>query len=79
MGLSRGPRCVPRPGFADEADLLTAIEGLAAIPGLEAFELVRELSLKNDYRYEHPQHVAFVEQRWDGEVAAASPTHTAPT
>jgi hypothetical protein len=73
-------------GSAEEADLLAAIGRLAAIPGVEAFELMREVSPKNDYRYaltmefangpayqaynEHPDHVAFVEQRWDGEIAA---------
>jgi hypothetical protein len=74
------------PGSAEEADLLAAIGRLEAIPGVEAFELMREVSPKNDYRYgltmefadgsayqaynEHPEHVAFVEQRWDREVAA---------
>jgi quinol monooxygenase YgiN len=73
-------------GSAEEADLLAAIGRLAAIPGVEAFELMREVSPKNDYRYgltmefadrsayeaynEHPEHLAFVEQRWDAEVAA---------
>jgi quinol monooxygenase YgiN len=73
-------------GSADEADLLAAIAGLAATPGVEAFELMREVSPKNGYRYaltmefpdasayqaynEHPEHVAFVEQRWDAEIAA---------
>jgi len=73
-------------GTPEEADLLAAIERLAAIPGVEAFELMREMSPKNDYRYalttefadasayqaynEHPEHVAFVEQRWDAEIAA---------
>ena len=73
-------------GSGEEADLLAAIRRLAAIPGVEAFELMREVSPKNDYRYgltmeftdasayqaynEHPEHVAFVEQRWDEEVAA---------
>ena len=73
-------------GTPEEADLLAAIERLAAIPGVEAFELMREVSPKNDYRYvltmefqdasayqaynEHPEHVAFVEQRWDAEIAA---------
>jgi quinol monooxygenase YgiN len=73
-------------GSAEEADLLAAIERLAAIPGVEAFELMREVSPKNDYRYgltmefadasayqaynEHPEHVAFVQERWDDEVAA---------
>jgi heme-degrading monooxygenase HmoA len=73
-------------GTPKEADLLAAIERLAAIPGVEAFELMREMSPKNDYRYaltmefadassyqaynEHPDHVAFVEHRWDAEIAA---------
>ena len=73
-------------GTPEEADLLAAIERLAAIPGVEAFELMREMSPKNDYRYaltmefadvssyqaynEHAEHVAFVEQRWDPEIAA---------
>jgi hypothetical protein len=73
-------------GSAEEADLLAAIRRLAEIPGVEAFELMREVSPKNDFRYgltmefggtdayraynEHPDHVAFVEQRWDAEVGA---------
>ena len=73
-------------GSPEEADLLAAIRALAAIPGVEAFELMREVSPKNDYRYvltmefqdasayqaynEHPEHVAFVEQRWDADVGA---------
>jgi hypothetical protein len=73
-------------GSGEEADLLAAIRRLAAIPGVEAFELMREVSPKNDYRYgltmefadasayqaynENPEHVAFVEQRWDEEVGA---------
>ncbi len=73
-------------GSPEEADLLAAIRALAAIRGVEGFELMREVSPKNDYRYmltmefqdasayqaynEHPEHTAFVEQRWDAEVAA---------
>jgi hypothetical protein len=72
-------------GSAEEADLLAAMRRLAAIPGVEAFELMREVSPKNDYRYgltmefvddsayqaynEHPEHVEFVDRRWDSEVA----------
>jgi Stress responsive A/B Barrel Domain len=71
-------------GSAEEADLLAAIRCLAVIPGVEAFELMREVSPKNDYRYgltmefadaaayraynEHRDHVAFVERRWETEV-----------
>ena len=70
---------------ADEADFLRAIQELEAIPGVEAFELMREVSPKNGYEHaltmefadraaytaynEHPQHAGFVEQRWDAEVA----------
>src|SRR3954447_4177238 len=73
-------------GSAEEAGLLGAIKALATIPGIEAFELMREVSPKNDYRYaltmefgdesayaaynEHPEHVAFVDQRWAADVAA---------
>ena len=38
-------------GSDEEADLLAAIGRLAAIPGVEAFELMREVSPKNEYRY----------------------------
>jgi hypothetical protein len=71
-------------GSAEETDFLDAIVRLEAIPGVEAFELMREVSPKNDYRFgltmefadpsayaaynEHPDHVAFVERRWDSEV-----------
>ena len=71
-------------GSAEEADFLDAIAGLETIPGVEAFELMREVSPKNDYRFgltmefadpsaytaynEHPDHVAFVRDRWDAEV-----------
>jgi hypothetical protein len=71
-------------GSAEEADFLDAIARLEAIPGVEAFELMREVSPKNDYRFgltmefadpasyqaynEHADHVAFVERRWDTEV-----------
>jgi len=70
---------------AEEADFLDAIARLEAIPGVEAFELMREVSPKNDYRFgltmefsdptaystynEHPDHVAFVQTRWDAEVS----------
>jgi len=69
---------------AEEADFLAAVARLEAIPGVEAFELMREVSPKNDYRYgltmefadpaaygaynQHPDHVDFVENRWDAEV-----------
>jgi hypothetical protein len=73
-----------RPGSAEEADFLAAAEGLAEIPGVEALEVVREVSPKNGFRFgismefadetaydaynAHPDHVRFVEQRWRSEV-----------
>jgi hypothetical protein len=75
---------VHAPGSDEESEFLAAAERLAAIPGVEAFELLAEVSPKNDYRfgismefadrraYEgyngHPDHVRFVEERWLREV-----------
>ena len=71
-------------GSADERDFLDAAEQLETIPGVEAFELLAEVSPKNGYRFgismefadraayerynEHPDHVRFVEERWLSEV-----------
>jgi heme-degrading monooxygenase HmoA len=68
----------------EEADFLAAAARLAAIPGVEAFELLRETSPKNGYRFgismefadadayaaynEHPDHVRFVQERWLPEI-----------
>jgi hypothetical protein len=73
-------------GSVEEADFLEAARGLAEIPGVERFERLRQVSPKNDYRFglsmefadeaaysaynEHPDHVAFVRDRWLPEVAA---------
>ena len=59
---------------------------LTGIPGVENFEAARQVSLKNDYTFGfamefadeaaydgyniHPDHVAFVRDRWIPEVAA---------
>lgn len=72
------------PGSEAETDFLAAAEGLASIPGVEAFELLDEVSPKNGYRFaismefadravyegynEHPNHVRFVQERWLAEV-----------
>ena len=72
-------------GSPEEADFLKANAALASIPGVEAFELMREVSAKNDYRFAltmefadraayeaynvHPEHVSFVENRWIPEVS----------
>ncbi len=74
------------PGSAEEASFLAAAARLAEIPGVDAFEILRETSPKNDYRFgismefadsaayaaynEHPDHVRFVQERWLPEVAA---------
>ena len=71
-------------GSDEETGFLQAAERLAAIPGVEAFELLAEVSPKNDYRFgismefadqdayerynEHPDHVRFVQERWLSEV-----------
>ena len=72
-------------GSPEEADFLAAAARLAAIPGIEEFEILRETSPKNAYRFgismefadgaayasynEHPDHVRFVQDRWLVEVA----------
>ena len=72
-------------GSAAEADFLRAAKILAAIPGVERFEQLRQVSAKNDYSFgfsmefagqaahsaynDHPDHVAFVRDRWIPEVA----------
>ena len=71
-------------GSAEEREFLAAAERLAAIPGVEAFELLAEVSPKNGYRFGismefadraaydgyngHPDHVRFVQERWLSEV-----------
>jgi hypothetical protein len=73
-------------GSPAEADFLATAARLEAIPGVEHFEILRETSPKNDYRfgismefagsaeYEayngHPDHVSFVQGRWIPEVSA---------
>jgi hypothetical protein len=41
-------------GSAGERDFLAAAERLASVPGVEAFELLAEVSPKNGYRYLEP-------------------------
>jgi hypothetical protein len=71
-------------GSSAESEFLTAAGALAAIPGVEEFEILRETSPKNEYRFgismefagpaayaeynEHPDHVQFVQERWLAEV-----------
>jgi hypothetical protein len=72
-------------GSADERDFLEAAERLASIPGVEAFELLAEVSAKNGYRFgismefadrtaydrynAHSDHIRFVQERWLAEVS----------
>ncbi|MGI8422471.1 MAG: Dabb family protein [Gaiellaceae bacterium] len=71
-------------GSDAEAQFLAAAGALAAIPGVGSFEILREVSAKNAYRFgismefadqaaydaynAHPDHVRFVEERWLREV-----------
>lgn len=73
-------------GSPEEAAFLADAKILAKIPGVEKFEQLRQVSPKTDYRFgfsmefadhaayggynEHPDHVAFVRDRWVPEVAA---------
>lgn len=72
-------------GSAEEGAFLRDAKVLAAIPGVEQFEQLRQVSPKNDYAFgfsmefadqaaysgynDHPDHVAFVRDRWIPEVA----------
>lgn len=72
-------------GSAEEAEFLRDAKVLAAIPGVEKFEQLKQVSPKNDYDFgfsmefrnqadysgynDHPDHVAFVRDRWVPEVA----------
>ena len=73
------------PGSTEEQDFLAAARGLAEIPGVEAYEQLRQTSAKNDFTFgfsmefadqaaydaydAHPVHLAFVAERWVPEVA----------
>ena len=69
---------------AEEKAFLQDAKVLADIPGVEKFEQLRQVSPKNDYQFgfsmefadqaayfgynDHPDHVAFVRDRWVPEV-----------
>lgn len=73
------------PASAEEADFLAAAQQLATIPGVRQFECLRQISPKNGFAFglsmefddaaayagynDHPDHVAFVQNRWVPEVA----------
>jgi quinol monooxygenase YgiN len=72
------------PGSAAECDFLQAAYALANIEGVRKFECLRQVSAKNPYTFglsmefadaaaysfysDHPDHSAFVQQRWIPEV-----------
>jgi len=72
-------------GSPEETSFLAANRKLADIPGVEQFELSRQVSPKNDFTFcvfmvfadqaaydaynQHPVHVDFVQNRWLPEVA----------
>ena len=74
------------PDSPEERDFLAAAERLVEIPGVDAFEVMREVSPKNGYRFgismefadeaayaaynAHPDHTLFVEERWLAEVTS---------
>ncbi|HZP19336.1 MAG TPA: Dabb family protein [Bauldia sp.] len=71
---------------AETAFLADGKRILSAIPGVRKFEVLRQVSIKNDYKFgfsmefanqaaydaydKHPDHVAFVRDRWQKEVVA---------
>ena len=73
-------------GSSAEFDFLQTAKILANIPGVDRFEQLRQVSPKNDFTFcflfefadqaaydvynEHPDHVAFVRDRWVAEVEA---------
>ncbi|WP_203568799.1 Dabb family protein [Aestuariimicrobium ganziense] len=73
------------PGSEAERDFLAAAAALTAIPGVEDYQQLRQVSPKSDHTFwftmwfddqdaytaynEHPDHVAFVRDRWQAEVA----------
>lgn len=73
------------PGSAAERNFLQAACQLAKIAGVQKFECLRQTSAKNSFTFglsmefadaaayafyaDHPDHTAFVQQRWIPEVA----------
>jgi len=80
------------PDSEGEAAFLEALGRLEAVPGVELFELGREVSPKNAFSFglvmefadaaayaaynAHPDHVRFVAERWEAEVTDFLETDT---
>jgi hypothetical protein len=72
------------PGSQEERAFLAAADVLESIPGVEAFEKLRQVGRKNGYAFgfsmefadaaayaaynDHPEHLRFVKERWVPEV-----------
>lgn len=81
-------------GSAEEKQFLQAALLLAAIPGVQNFQQMRQVSAKTDFAFGfamtftdqaaydgynvHPDHVAFVRDRWAPEVAKFMEIDTVP-
>lgn len=68
-------------GSSEENEFLTAAAKLSAIPGVQNFESLRQISMKNDFDYglsmefeslstyegynQHPDHAEFVQAYWE--------------
>ena len=73
------------PGSHAELDFLQALQRLGAIPGVQNFECLRQTGRKNNFAFgasmefasaqdyqaynDHPDHVRFVQTRWQPEVS----------
>lgn len=71
-------------GSPEAEGFFAALRSLSAIDGVEDLEVVRQIGLKNGYQFAvtmdfasreaydaynaHPDHVAFVRDRWDADV-----------
>ena len=82
------------PGSAEEAAFLEAASCLSDIPGVQNFERLQQVNVKNEFAFgfsmefagreaydgysNHPVHTAFVAERWVPEVEAAQETDYQP-
>ena len=73
------------PGSAEEREFLSATQKLATLPGVQNFRIRRQSSPKNSHTHgihmhfdnaaefqsycDHPDHLAFVNERWLKEVS----------